>query len=132
MLSWYTFFGGRRRKARRTEEAEGAFIDVYSPRLTVLLLIFFLLTVFDSVATLYYLRKGGTELNPIAQWMIDQGNIQFVIIKGSLTGICVLFVLLHKNFRYARGAIVLGFAFYFALAVYHIVLQVQAWEQPIY
>lgn len=130
MVSLHTFFGGRRRQARRVGEAEGAFVDLYSPRLAVLLLVFFTLTVFDSVATLFYLSKGGEELNPIAQWMIDQGNTEFVVIKGVLTGMCVLFVMLHKNFRYARCAIAVGFSFYFALAIYHIVLQVHAWPHP--
>lgn len=130
MLSRYTFFGGRRRTARRENEGEGLFIDVYSLRLSLLLLLFFALTVFDSVATLFYLRKGGTELNPIAQWMIEQGNIEFVLIKGLLTAVCVVFVMLHKNFRYARLAIVVGFSFYFALAIYHIVLQLKSWSLP--
>ena len=130
MLSRFSFLGGRRRAARREREAEGAFVDVYSPRLALLLLVFFSLTVFDSVATLYYLRKGGQELNPIAQWMIDRGDLEFVFLKGSLTALCVLFVLLHKNFRYARYAIGVGFSFYFALAVYHILLQIQAWSIP--
>lgn len=132
MLSRYSFFGGRRRAPRRAEEREGAFVDVYSPRLAALLLVFFALTVFDSVATLYYLRKGGTELNPIARWMISLGNVEFVLLKGGLTALCVLFVLLHKNFRYARAAIVIGFAFYFALAIYHVVLQVHAWSLPVF
>ncbi|MFG0320312.1 MAG: DUF5658 family protein [Planctomycetota bacterium JB042] len=130
VLSRYTFLGGRRLRPRRGHEREGAFVDVYSGRLAALLLIFFALTVFDSVATLYYLRKGGTEANPIAQWMIDQGNVEFVVIKGVLTGVCVLFVLMHKNFRYARYAIGVGFSFYFVLAIYHLVLQVHAWKLP--
>ena len=132
MLSRYSFFGGRRRGPRRAAEREGAFVDVYSPRLAALLLVFFGLTVFDSVATLYYLRKGGTELNPIARWMISLGNVEFVLLKGGLTALCVLFVLLHKNFRYARGAIVIGFSFYFALAIYHVILQVQTWSTPVF
>lgn len=129
-MSWYTLFGGRRFRPRRDGEHEGSFVDVYSGRLAALLLVFFALTVFDSVATLFYLRKGGTEANPIAQWLIDQGNLQFVIYKGVLTGVCVLFVLMHKNFRYARYAIGVGFSFYFVLAIYHLVLQVQAWKYP--
>lgn len=128
MLSRFSFLGGRRRGGRRDGEQEGMFVDLYSPRLASLLLLFFSLTVFDSVATVVYLRKGGIEMNPIAQFLLDQGEVQFVAYKGLLTGICAMFVLLHKNFRYARTAIAVGFAFYFALAIYHIVLQVQAWH----
>jgi hypothetical protein len=130
MLSRYTFFGGRRRGGRRGDEGEGMFVDRYSKRLVVLLLIFFTLTVLDSVFTVIYLRKGGEELNPIAQWMLDRGDVPFVLLKGSLTAVCVLFVMMHKNFRYSRVALAIGFLFYFALAIYHIVLQIEAWDKP--
>jgi hypothetical protein len=130
LLSRYTFLGGRRKYFRREEEGRDQFVDLYSPRLVALLITFFVLTLIDSIATIIYLGKGGHELNPIAQAMLNTGNIGFVLIKGSLTGICVLFVMMHKNFRYARVAIVAGFSFYFALAIYHLVLQVQSWHVP--
>ncbi|MCB9896376.1 MAG: hypothetical protein H6825_00095 [Planctomycetes bacterium] len=126
MLSRYTFFGGRRRGGRRDGEVENVYVDVYSPQLVGLLLVFFGLTVIDSVSTLVYLGKGGQELNPIAQWMIDQGSVFFVVAKGLLSGLCLLFVMLHKNFRPARTALAIGFTFYFALGLYHLVLQIQA------
>lgn len=128
MISKYTFLGGRRRAGRRDGETENIYVDVYSPRLTLLLLIFFALTVADSVLTLIYLGKGGREFNPVAQWMIDQGAVFFVLFKGVLSGLCLLFVMLHKNFRPARFALGIGFTFYFLLGVYHLVLQVMAME----
>jgi Domain of unknown function (DUF5658) len=126
MLSRYSFFRGRRAAGRRTGEIENVYVDVYSPRLVLLLLLFFALTVLDSVSTLIYLGKGGQELNPIAQWLIDQGSLFFVLTKGIVSGLCLLFVMLHKTFRPARVALGIGFAFYFALAAYHLVLQVMA------
>src|SRR6185436_870099 len=126
MLSRYSFLGGRRHSGRRTGEVENVYVDVYSPRLVLLLLLFFALTVLDSVSTLIYLGKGGQELNPIAQWLIDRGSLFFVVAKGVVSGLCLLFVMLHKTFRPARVALGIGFAFYFALAGYHLVLQVLA------
>jgi hypothetical protein len=126
MLSRYTFFGGRRVAGRRAEEMENVYVDVYSMRLVALLLLFFTLTVIDSVSTLIYLGKGGRELNPIAQWMIEQGNMFFVLAKGIVSGLCLLFVMLHKNFKPARLALGVGFSFYFLLAAYHLVLQIAA------
>ncbi len=126
MMSRYTFFGGQRRTGRRVEERENVYVDVYSPALVMLLLIFFALTVVDSVSTLVYLGKGGRELNPIAQWMIDQGSTFFVLLKGILSGVCLVFVMLHKNFRPARMALGVGFAFYTLLGLYHLVLQIRA------
>ncbi len=126
MVSRYTFFGGRRASGRRDGESENVYVDVYSPRMVALLLLFFALTVLDSVSTLVYLGKGGHELNPVAQWMINQGPFFFVLTKGVVSGLCLLFVLLHKTFRPARVALAIGFAFYFALGAYHLVLQVLA------
>jgi hypothetical protein len=94
--------------------------------MVALLLLFFALTVLDSVSTLVYLGKGGHELNPVAQWMINQGPMFFVVTKGVVSGLCLLFVMLHKTFRPARVALAIGFAFYFALGSYHLVLQVLA------
>ena len=126
MISRYTFFGGSRRGGRRAGETENIYVDVYGARLVLLLLFFFALTVVDSVSTLVYLGKGGQELNPIAQWMIDQGALFFLVAKGVLSGLCLLFVMLHKTFRPARIALGVGFAFYFLLGAYHLVLQVLA------
>jgi len=126
IVSRYTFLGGRRRGGRRDGEVEDQFIDVYRPAIVYLLLFFFALTVVDSVSTLVYLGKGGREMNPVAQWMIDQGSTFFVVMKGVLSGLCLMFVMLHKNFKAARIALGLGFGFYFLLGVYHLVLQVLA------
>lgn len=126
MISRFSFLGGRRQSGRRSGESENVYVDVYSPRLVLLLLLFFSLTVVDSVSTLSYLGKGGRELNPIAQWLIDQGGVFFVLAKGVLSGLCLLFVMLHKTFKPARVALGIGFAFYFALAGYHLVLQILA------
>jgi hypothetical protein len=125
-LSRYSFLGGKRFDHRREYEGVCSYVDLYSKRLTVFLLIFFVLTVVDSVSTLIYIDKGGRELNPVAQWMIDQGDTFFILFKGVLTGVCILFVMIHKNFRYSRLAILIGFSFYFLLTIYHIVLQVRA------
>lgn len=126
MLSRYTFFGGRRKAGRRDGETADIYVDVYSKELVGLLVLFFALTVVDSVSTLVYLGKGGRELNPIAQWMIDQGGLFFVGVKGLLSAVCLLFVMLHKNFKPARIALGVGFTFYFLLGVWHLILQIQA------
>ncbi|MHC4945573.1 MAG: DUF5658 family protein [Planctomycetota bacterium] len=125
-LSRYTFIGGRRFHHRRAQEATGAYVDLYSQKLVLFLLIFFTLTVIDSVSTLIYLEKGGREFNPVAQWMIDRGDTFFILCKGILTAICILFIMVHKNFKYSRFAIFTGFSFYFLLTIYHIVLQIKA------
>ena len=125
-LSVFSFWKGRRMYVDPKYTRDGAYVDLYSVRLAVLLLIFFFFTVVDSVSTLVYLEKGGREVNPIAQWMIDQGDAFFILAKGVVSGICILFVMIHKNFRYSRIALFIGFFVYLTLVIYHIVLQIKA------
>jgi hypothetical protein len=120
MLSWYTFFGGRRGQAGDSEE----YVDLYEFRDVLLILLFFSLTVFDALATVYYIDHcNGTEANPIAQKLLDLGSLAFVFAKGLPTGLLLLFVMIHKNFRYGKFAIYVGFGFYFLLSLYHLFLQ---------
>jgi len=125
MVSRYTFLGGRRGGA-----VEEGYVDVYSPRAAALVLLFFGLTVFDAIATVYYIdHVHGSEWNPIADWLLRQGRIFFVLGKGVPTGLLLLFVMVHKNYRYGRVALTIGFAFYLLLGIYHVVLQVMAVAQ---
>jgi hypothetical protein len=127
MLSRYTFFGGRRSAFRTTGESRDAYVDVYDRRFVALVLVFFALTIFDAIATVYYIDHAhGTEWNPIADWMLRQGRPFFVLAKGVPTGLLLLFVMVHKNFRYGRIALSIGFGFYFLLAIYHVTLQLMA------
>lgn len=128
MLSRYSFFGGRRRSFQSTIDAEDSYVDVYNSRLVTLVLVFFALTVFDAIATVYYIdHVHGSEWNPIADWMLKRGRLFFVLAKGIPTGLMLLFVMIHKNFRYGRIALAIGFAFYFLLGIYHVFLQTASW-----
>lgn len=119
LLSRYTFHGGRRHASRRVAEREASYVDLYEPRLVLFLLIFFVLTVIDSVSTVAFIQIGGRELNPIASWMLSKGPQFFVVLKGVMTALLILFAMMHKNFRHSRYAIGVGFGFYFVLALYH-------------
>ena len=127
MVSRFTFFGGKRKQSRSPEESHDTYVDVYDSRLVVLVLVFFALTIFDAIATVYYIDHArGTEANPIADWMLRQGRPFFVMAKGVPTALLLLFVMIHKNFRYGRLALAIGFGFYFLLGIYHVTLQVLA------
>jgi hypothetical protein len=120
MLSRFTFHGGR----RRAHPGEEGYVDLYSRRASVLVLLFFALTVFDAMATVFYIDHiQGSEWNPIADWLLRQGRMVFVLGKGIPTAILLLFVMIHKNFRYGRLALLIGFGFYLLLGIYHLVLQ---------
>ena len=120
MFSRYTFFGGRRGAHHGFE----AYVDIYDLPHAFLVLLFFSLTVFDSLATVYYIDYCyGSEANPLAQKLLDLGSVAFVFAKGIPTACLLLFVMLHKNFRYGKAALIVGFCFYFLLSLYHLFLQ---------
>ncbi|MBL8843846.1 MAG: hypothetical protein JNL90_20155, partial [Planctomycetes bacterium] len=90
MLSRFTFVGGRRGSDPSTPPDE-SYVDVYDARSAILVLVFFGLTVFDAIATVYYIdHVQGSEWNPIADWLLQQGRLFFVLGKGVPTGLLLL------------------------------------------
>lgn len=122
MISRYTFFGGRRRAARREGEREGTFVDVYGPGILGIVLLVVSLNIFDSFFTLVYLQRGGLEANPIVQLLLDQGMATFVLVKNLVIGFALCMLCLCKNFSYARLGLQISIWVYSLLAVYHIFL----------
>lgn len=121
-FSRYTFWGGRRRGARRAGEGVDAFVDRYPNWLLVLLIWIAGMNIMDSFFTLVHLQSGGIELNPFAQLLLNTGREGFVIWKSLLIGSAILVLCLHKNFFLARLGIVIAGASYTALNAYHLSL----------
>ncbi len=121
-FSRYSFGGGRRRDVRRSEEKEGTFVDRYSLRLWALAVWVCLMNVADSYFTLVHLQAGGVELNPIADWLLEQGRAPFVLYKSALIAIAVLVLCIHKNFYLARIGLWVASGTYTVLVLYHLSL----------
>ena len=109
MLSRYVLFGGRRRHVRRDEEREGAFVDLHGPVVLLVVLVIVALNVLDAFFTLLFLSHGGTELNPIVQWVLESPwhPWPFILLKTVGIGLACTFLMMAKYFRPAR----LGMAF---------------------
>jgi hypothetical protein len=131
MFSRYTWFGGRRRGARRTEEQVGAFVDLHGPSLFLVAIAIVALNLLDAWFTMLFLSHGGHELNPVVQALLDLGYgcWPFLVFKTLGIGTCVLLLTVTKNFRPAR--IGLGFVLvgYLALLGWHLFLldRLSAW-----
>lgn len=121
-LSRYSFLGGRRRAARRQEEAEGAFVDRYSTRMWLLLTWIAVMNAGDSFFTLLHLQSGGVELNPVAEAMLRTGRAGFVLLKSVLIAVPLLVLCIHKNFPLARLGLWTAAGTYTALLIYHLSL----------
>ena len=121
-LSRYSLIGGRRKGAQRDLEAEGQYIDLYSPWVLAWVLWVALMNTGDSFFTLVHLQAGGVEVNPVAAAMLRSGRFGFVFLKAVLIGCALLVLTLHKNFQLARVGLWLSTVAYTALVVYHITL----------
>ena len=119
-LSRFALLGGRRRRVRRRDEREGAFVDLYDARLLLLAGWVALMNCLDSFFTLYHLQSGGIELNPVADALLRTGRESFVVWKSALISVALLVLCLHKNFSLARIGLAAATATYTLLVGYHI------------
>lgn len=107
---------------RRTDEVEGAFVDLYTFRLWALVLWVTLMNLGDSFFTLVHLQTGGVELNPVAKSLLETGRGGFVFVKSFLIGLALCVLVIHKNFFLARIGLWTAAGTYTLLVIYHLVL----------
>ncbi|MBI3820355.1 MAG: hypothetical protein HY286_16820 [Planctomycetes bacterium] len=117
MLSKYSLWGGRR-QSRQGD----TYTDLYGTRAFVAMLLITILNVLDAFFTLVYLQRGGSEANPIADWLIQLGPATFIFCKTFIMGGALAILCLHKNFSRARFGVLLGASLYVLLTVYHLIL----------
>lgn len=118
-LSKYTFVG-QRRSARRGEEQYNYYVDRLGGRVWAIILFIIILSVIDSIFTLYFLNKGFREVNPLMNIAIFVGRPFFIVSKYIFTIIGILVLSLHKNFKFVKELIGLIITFYLFLNAYHI------------
>ena len=80
------------------------------------------LSILDAFFTLLYIAKGGEEWNPLMKLALDAGVAPFLAIKFGMTVLGVLFLCLHKNFRFVKFLLYGVLVIYCSLLVYHLYL----------
>lgn len=118
-ISKYTFVG-RRRAARRAEERYNYYVDRLGGRVWSVIVIVFILSIIDSMFTIYFLNRGYYEMNPLMNVALFIGKPVFILLKYVFTVIGILILGMHKNFRYVKLLISLIVVFYILLNSYHI------------
>jgi hypothetical protein len=99
----FSLHNGRRIKARRKQDAaKPYYTDIYEfwGGLNVITIV--CLSALDSFLTLQILERGGIEINPVMQSLLEINNSAFIIGKMAITSICLIFVLIHINFKLLR------------------------------
>lgn len=121
MLSRYTL-RGQRRTSRRNGEAGPEYVDrIRSPILLGLLAVF-VFQVLDAVFTLAHIARGGSELNPLMDILIQQSSSLFLSVKLGLAGFGLFFLGLHQNFPAVRHAVASLTLIFGGIVGYHLFL----------
>ena len=114
---------GRRRSGRRDEERERIYVDRPGPWVLAAFAIVVGLSLLDATFTLYLLKRGATEANPVMRAALHLGDQAFVLIKTGVTVLAAGFLMVHKNWPLGRLCLAVALLGYSALTVYHLYAQ---------
>ena len=117
-------FRGRRGRDDSVTSHTNNYVDWYEPNLFVVSIFIVILSAFDATMTLTLLEKGAYEANVLMASLLNQSVAKFVLYKMSLTSLCVIFLVVHKNFTVFR-ILKAEHALYLMLFLYGILL---LWE----
>lgn len=116
----YSILGGRRKIVRREKDKRKyAFVDLYSTRLFVILVVLSVLSIADSYFTLSLIKQNlAVEINPIMAFFLEWGSTPFVLSKYVFTTIPLLFLCICKN-RPITRILVIFIVFVYLFIVMH-------------
>jgi hypothetical protein len=117
---------GRRKKARRQEEDRNYYVDRYESHYLILVSLILVLCILDAHFTLKIIGLGGKELNQFMLVFINTQPVAALVFKYVVTAVCIVFILIHKNFRVfgrlrVSSLIYVFFCVYLALVAYEAV-----------
>jgi hypothetical protein len=124
-LSWYTFFGRRRGLRRRSDREKGGYVDRYSSKLFLFLVLILGLNILDILFTMIILDQKGWEFNPIVQSVMNIYGDRFWIWKFAIVSVSLTLLCLHSKFRPVKQ-IILGLSLiYLLIIIYQISILVR-------
>jgi hypothetical protein len=107
---YHGMFQPRRRRVRREEDAENAFLDWHPPRLLWAASAVLLLSLLDGIFTVRLIGAGVQEINPLMDVLLKGDAAGFALAKWFLTalGVIALVAAAHaKVFGRFRGEAIL-------------------------
>ena len=105
-LSWYTFLGRRKEFRRKSDQEKGGYVDRYSSKLFLFLVLILGLNILDVLFTMIILDNKGWELNPIVQSVMNIHGDRFWIWKFAIVSLSLTLLCLHSKFRPVKQIIV--------------------------
>jgi len=122
---WYLFFGRRKEMRRDEDNRESYFLDHFSLRIFIVIIAIILLSLTDALLTLYLIRHGAAEVNPVMEHFLRYGPLPFLAAKYLLTTASIVLLLIYKNV-YIFGTRIR--AKYLFIVIFLIFASVVVWE----
>ncbi len=124
-LSLSSLFGSRRTIRRDSDRQVHYYVDRYGLGSGVIFLGALMLSTLDALITLKLIGAGGKEINPVMDFLLQFGPTVFLATKYIVTGISLLFLMVHKEYRWFGGRIRGKSVMAFVLLAYVVLL---IWE----
>ena len=122
---WYLFFGRRKEVRRNDDNQESYFLDHYSSRVFAIIIGIILLSLTDAMLTLYLIRNGAAEVNPVMEHFLRYGTLPFLAAKYLLTTASIVLLLIYKNVHIFSTRIRAKYLF---IVIFLIFASVVLWE----
>lgn len=128
---FYALFMNRRRGDRRGDHSdENVYVDVYGPKILLGAIAVMVFCVLDAFFTLILIDRGATEINPFMALMLDIDEMWFYISKYVITAICVIWIVMHKQFDFfgfkGRHLMVGALVSYMVLITYQVSMLIES------
>jgi hypothetical protein len=121
-LSRHTVTGQRRHFRRREDQLKGGYVDRYSPRLFILLLLIVVLNILDAIFTSIILNGGGWEVNPVVRAAISTYGDEFWVWKFMIVSIAVVTLCLLSKVKGVKYLVAATAGLYAGIVTYEIYL----------
>lgn len=115
----------RRIIRRQGDKNKQFFVDQYSPKLFLPIIIILFLSVSDALLTLFLISQGAYETNPIMAYYLDLGPYIFFAVKFALTSFGIIVLLTSKNFIYRVVRVSISSLLYLFVGIFFAVV---TWE----
>lgn len=127
MTSWrrMMFHGQRQIVRRKADRLKLVWVDKYSPTLFIFILLVVLLSMTDAFLTLFLIKRGAQEINPVMAYFLSHGPSAFVLVKYTLTCISLLVLLVLSNVFILRVKIYTRAIFPYVIGMFSCVI---LWE----
>jgi len=99
-------FKFRRRGARREGGHINSYVDWHGHWTLMATFTIILLCCADAFLTVVLLSHGAEEMNVLMDWLIQKDIRSFAVVKMSVTGLALIVLVMHLNFRVYKFIVV--------------------------